>query len=188
MTSAGDEPRPGGHGRAEFAAFYRSTSARTFASALRAAAGDPEAAHESTQEAYVVMWERWHERCSRSVKDNGRYVVGIAVRKVADWHRQRIRLVALTEDEDASGEDIGFTDVLDQMSVLRAVRELIASQPNRRREVGVLFFLEDFSYKEIAETLAITESTVRTHIERLRLLLKPLLDADGQFGQGGERP
>jgi len=53
--------------------------------------------------------------------------------------------------------------------------------------VAVLYFLEELTYAEIAEILAITESTARTHVERLRMLLKPLVDNITKFGQGGER-
>jgi DNA-directed RNA polymerase specialized sigma24 family protein len=49
----------------------------------------------------------------------------------------------------------------------------------------VLYFLEEFDYSEIAEKLGMSCSTVRTHVQRLRAGLQPLIDLDNR---GGERP
>jgi DNA-directed RNA polymerase specialized sigma24 family protein len=51
----------------------------------------------------------------------------------------------------------------------------------------VLFFLEGWEYTEIAATLDISESTVRTQVQRLRELLKPLIHRINDLDQGGER-
>jgi RNA polymerase sigma factor (sigma-70 family) len=125
---------------------------------------------------------------ARSIRDNSRYVVGIAVRKVADHYRLRLRFVQPPEEDNYASDDARFDELLDELSVMRAVRDLIRNQPPRRREVAVLYFLEERTYAEVAGILAITESTVRTHVERLRTLLKPLIDRATELGEGGVRP
>lgn len=167
-----------------FKAFYKATAHNTFNIAWRVTAGDEHVAKDATQDAYFVMFLRWKERRCRSFDDNSRYVVGIAVRKVADWYRCQRRLTGLDDEHDWGTEDPRFDDVLDELSVLQAARDLIARQPVQRRAVGLLFFLQHCHYAEIAEALGITQSTVRTHVQRLRVQLRPLVD---QTNRGGER-
>lgn len=81
--------------------------------------------------------------------------------------------------------ETGYAEVLDTMTVLQAVCEFLDRQPPRRRAVGVLFFLGEFGYSEIAEKLGMSCSTARTHVQRLRAGLQPLIDLDDG---GGERP
>lgn len=76
----------------DFTDFYKTTAQRTFGTAYRAAGGDKEVADDATQEAYVVMLKRWLDN-KKPEGDVGRYVVGIAVHKVADFYRSCDRRV-----------------------------------------------------------------------------------------------
>jgi RNA polymerase sigma factor (sigma-70 family) len=168
-----------------FAAFYTTTAERTYLTVRRMAAGDPHLAHDATQDAYVVLLQRWSKRQHLPVDVNRRYVVGIAAHKVIDRYRYQRRDAKLDDECDQPLEDNGFTELINELSVLRAVRELIDRQPARRRAVATLYFLEEASYTEIATALRITESTVRTHVERMRALLKPLIDQITELDEGG---
>jgi RNA polymerase sigma factor (sigma-70 family) len=182
---------PGSDGAADpdllhdFVDFYKTTSHRTFGTAYRAAGGNSYVAEDATQEAYMVMLKRWLDN-KKPEGDLCRYVVGIAVRKVVDFYRSRDREVPLEVEHDWGSHEPGYGKVLDTRTVLPVVRDLLDRQPLRRRAVGVLYFLEEFDYPEIAETLGISCSTARTHVQRLREVLQPLIDriTDG----GGERP
>jgi RNA polymerase sigma factor (sigma-70 family) len=169
----------------DFIDFYKTTVHRTFGSAYRAAGRDTDVAQEATQEAYLVMLKLWLDN-ERPEGDLRRYVVGIAVHKVAD-HYRRDHYVAWEEDHDCGTHETGYAEVLGTMTVLHAVREFLDRQPPRRRAVGVLYFLVEFDYSEIAATLDMSCSTVRTHVQRLREALQPLIDQVLDDG-GGERP
>ncbi len=166
-----------------FDTFYRTTAGRTFAAAYRVAAGDKHQAHDATQEAYCAMLRIWPERRSCPEEDNRKYVSSIAVRKVIDAFRKRRGQVELHEELEMSAEDLGLSNILDEMATLDTVRKIIDRQPERRRAVAVLFFFEELDYQEIAASLSISPSTVRTHVERLRGQLQPLL---GQITGGGD--
>lgn len=168
-----------------FEAFYTATVERTYLAVRRMTAGDPHLARDATQDAYVVVLQRWSERRHLSLDVNRRYVVGIAAHKVIDRYRDQHRETDLGDECDQPLEDNGFTELIDELSVLRAVRELIDRQPARRRAVATLYFLEEASYTEIATALRITESTVRTHVERMRALLKPLINRITELDEGG---
>jgi Cyclic nucleotide-binding domain/Sigma-70, region 4 len=105
---------------------------------------------------------------------------------VVDSYRRAQRLSKLDNSNDGGEEDKGFAEVLDRLSILSAVREVIACQPPRRRAVAVLFFVEERGYEEIATILDITESTVPTHVERMRGLLKTYVDWTIDHDRGGD--
>jgi RNA polymerase sigma factor (sigma-70 family) len=133
------------------------------------------------------MLERWCDN-KKPEGDVGRYVVGVAVRKVADFYRSRDRCVPLEEGYDCGSHETGYAEVLDTMTTLDVVRDCLDRQPPRRRAVGVLYLLEEFEYPEIAETLGMSCSTVRSHVQRLREALQPLINRITLDDRGGERP
>src|SRR5689334_8361477 len=127
------------------AAFYIATVERTLATARRIA-GDHDIAQEATQEAYVVMVENWGQWRTRSWEDAQYYVIGIAVKKVADWYRRNGRFVSFGDECDRPVVDDDYQQVLDRLTIFKAVRHLLESQPIGMRAVGVLYFLERFEY------------------------------------------
>jgi RNA polymerase sigma-70 factor (ECF subfamily) len=180
---------PAGHVPSEpdsFTESYVATVEKTLATARRIA-GDREIARDATQDAYVVMVERWGERRMQSLRDNQRYVIGIAVNKIADRHRHDERLSPLGDECDPPVED-GYEQILDQLTLFKMVRHLLESQSVGTRAVGILYFLEQFEYSEIAEVLGITPSTVRTQVQRLRARLRPMVNRIAEPPEGGAQP
>jgi RNA polymerase sigma factor (sigma-70 family) len=189
MSPLRERSAPSGGDFDDFASFYRATAAQTLRAACRMTRGDHHLAHDVTQDAYVAMLRCWPARQGISLDDNRRYVMGIMSNKVIDWYRRRYnRNVEFDDEFDCAVEETGLTEVVDELSVLGAVRNLIDGQPARRRAVAVLFFLQGWGHKEVAVTLGMSESTVRTHVERLRNLLKPFIDQIHEIDRGGERP
>lgn len=177
---------PGTPDRDGFEAFYAATRDRTYQAARRVAAGDHQVAIDAMHDAYVVMLRRWPERSHRSLSANHNYVVRIAANKIIDGYRGRDRQTSIDDTEcDPPAEEDPIGDLLDELSVFRAVCELIDRQPPRRRAVATLFFLEEMNCPEIAAALGITESTIRTHVERMRKLLKPLIYQISRMDEGG---
>lgn len=166
--------------------FYVATFERTLATARRIA-GDHHLAYDAAQEAYTVMVHRWDERKDRAQSDNQRYVIGIAVNKIADWYRRDGRTLPFGDDDDQAVDEKGYEQVLDQLALFKLVRDLLESQPAGMRAVGVLYFLEEFEYAEIAYHLGIAPSTVRTQVQRLRARLRPLAGRFARLSEGGEQ-
>jgi RNA polymerase sigma factor (sigma-70 family) len=165
-----------------FDEFYVATAQKTFATALLAASGDPEVAREATDEAYAVMAKRWSERCHRTLSDNQSYVIGIALNKVADWFRRNERFVPLPDDDDLPA----VVDVVDELTLYKEVRRILEDCSPVARSVGILYFLEEFQPVEIAEALDMDPSTVRTHLQRLRERLRPLIERWLDEGRDGD--
>lgn len=190
MTSVqrrAERPHAPNEAPADFAEFYSATVQSVFDRARRVAAGDTHLAKDATQEAYARMLKCWDERRWRSAEDNRRYAVAIVTNLIYDAYRRQGRLTELDDEHDVAADDPALEAVVDEMSTLRAVRDLIEQQPVRRRAVAVLFFIEEWGIAEIASVLGITESTVRTQVERLRTLLKPCVKQMTELNRGGER-
>lgn len=168
-----------GRGPRSFEDFYVETVERTLAIACWLA-GDPAVARDATQDAYLAMWKCWDQRGCQSLGDNRSYVVGIVAHKVADWYRDNGRFASIGDDDDWPTDEDGPEQVCDRMTLFKAVRRVLDSQPDRRRMAGILYFLEEFTYAEIAEIMNIAPSTVRTHVERLRAVLRPWLEEGGE--------
>lgn len=189
MASAhqSDPAPPDARLSAEFETFYLATITRTQVIATRLACGDLHVAADATQEAYIVMWQRWPHRRGLPTAHNQRYVIGIVSNKVCDWYRRSNSAQSRWDDRDIAVEDLGHARVLDELATLAAVRDAVERQPPRRRAVGILFFLEGWTVADIADSLQLTPSTVRTHVQRLREVLKPFVDSITELGRGGEQ-
>jgi RNA polymerase sigma factor (sigma-70 family) len=171
--------------RSRFDVFYKSTVDRTFRAAYRAAGGNREVAHDATQEAYLAMLRILVDR--GPARDAGQYVVGIAVKKVIDLYRASARYDRWTDDCDLPTEDVGFEQVTDDTLVTRLVIEFLNRQGPQQRAVGVLYFLEELTYNEISAALGgMSPSTARTHVQRLRQKLVPLVQEVVANSGGGE--
>ncbi|MFA6992363.1 MAG: RNA polymerase sigma factor [Candidatus Gracilibacteria bacterium] len=87
------------------------------------------------------------------------------------------------EDEDFSKNFIDFlssdTDLsrdIDKRTLSRIVHGALMKLPDKYREVLVLFYLEDKSYKEISDILKRSMSSVSVLMNRAKLKLKPELE------------
>ncbi len=69
------------------------------------------------------------------------------------------------------GEDPSLLAQMESEQVAAALREL----PDKLRAVAVLYFVEDFSYPEMAEVLDIPIGTVRSRLHRARKMLRSQL-------------
>ena len=95
------------------------------------------------------------------------------------------------EDDDGDAYILEIPDMreLPEDSALRReTSEIIAASINelspRYREIIVLREISDMSYGEIAETLNLSEGTVKSRLSRARLSLANILAEKGTFPQG----
>lgn len=76
--------------------------------------------------------------------------------------------------EDRFELHTSFDEAIDRIS-MKELLELIASLPAGYRTVFNLFVMEDFSHKEIAAELGITESTSRSQLTKARNMLQEMI-------------
>lgn len=126
--------------------------------------GDPKAAEDIVQETFLQLWQ--HPDGFNPARGAIRaYLFGIAARRSADWWRRRPPESALNPEGPASqhGTSLLVEDALEKLD------------PDSRSLIW-LREVEGYSYRELAQMLAIPVGTVRSRLfaarERLRRVWK----------------
>lgn len=83
------------------------------------------------------------------------------------------------EDLELIASEISIEEDFSKKDILRNINECIFKLKDKYREVLVLKFIEDKSYEEISDILRVPTSTVGTHINRAKKLLKKELLSKG---------
>ena len=100
------------------------------------------------------------------------------------WRRAKRRVAEQPLNDLAAPPDPGdhARRVVDQ----QAVRQALATLPQRQREVVVLRFFADLSVAETAQTMGITEGTVKSQTHRALALLRQSLDGAETFQEAND--
>ncbi len=106
----------------------------------------------------------------------------ITINKAIDSYKKTMHLLPVKEDqyqETTVGEnEMNFS--LD--SLLALIQEL----PNQYRLVFSLYELDDYSHKEIAEMLSISEGTSKSNLHRAKIMLKEKIKSMPESARHGE--
>ncbi len=145
---------------------------------------DRDRAEEISQEVFLRVY-RNRERYRKSGKFST-WIFTIAVNLTKNEIRSRVRhkgtfsLDAL--EEESGGQGLPFPDSnplpdadLNAREIQQRVAEALRKLPTRYREAVVLRDIEGLSYEEVGEILKIPGGTVRSRINRARLMLKERL-------------
>lgn len=124
-------------------------------------------AEDVTQEAFVRLYLRWGT--VGQYDRPGAWVRRVAIR-LATREAQRERLRSRLERQASPPLEEHGPDT----DVLRAVGAL----PPRQRAAVVLFYFEDLPVAEVAETLGMGESAVKTSLHRARRALAAQLEEE----------
>jgi RNA polymerase sigma-70 factor (ECF subfamily) len=165
-----DEYRPGS--REDFDRLYRVAYPRVYRT-LAAILGDPEAAEDCAQDAFVQAfqaWSRWRPNAPAEA-----WVHRIAVNRAISYRRSsKLRSVGeVLRRLGRPASAIDPADVATRPDVLNALRNL----PPRLAAAIVLRHYHGYNNREIAAALGVSERTVGTRLrqagERLRQYLAP---------------
>ncbi|MDB6136657.1 MAG: hypothetical protein JWM59_4900 [Verrucomicrobiales bacterium] len=133
--------------------------------------GDFAASEDAAQEAFVTAWRKIQDL--REPEKLRAWLAQIA-RNAALGHLRRTRDVEFQEmDEQLADEDQMLPDQLAASGEESAlVRDALARLPENYRLPLVLFYRQDQSVREVAETLALSEDAVKQRLARGRELLR----------------
>jgi RNA polymerase sigma-70 factor, ECF subfamily len=112
----------------------------------------------------------------------GPWVRGIAHRVCLDWHKSKrsrqVTFAALSADQDpaellanAEGPEQVLDRAEEQRSLLAAVDEL----PEECREVIMLYYYQDVTYRDLADMLGMSTATINARLTKARALLRERL-------------
>lgn len=134
-----------------------------------------EAAKDLIQKAFIYIWE--HRQKIEPQKSLRAYLFKIAYTRMLNHHRDNKKF----NDEVAVPEQQNILTPEDQArasDLQRAIEQAIGQMPEKRGAVFQLCFMEDFTYKEAAESLNVTRKTVENH---MGLALKDMRQALRRF-------
>lgn len=133
-------------------------------------------AEELVQDVFLKVWDNREDlNITKSIDS---YLYQSVRNRCTDWARHTV-IVNKWEEEikrDAKTRSLTqdkISNDLHNRILIKEIEKAIYKLPERRREVFLLSRYEDKSYKEIAEILEITVSTVETHMSKA---LKTLRD------------
>jgi len=134
--------------------------------------GDRQVAEELVQESFLAAAESIHRFEGRSSIYTWLY--GILRNKFRRWLRKKGKTVSLQLLEDRApgdenplslkSEETHPPDRVESEETAEIIREIVDELPPHHRDVLVLRYMEDYSYKEIAEALDCSIGTVKSRI------------------------
>lgn len=125
---------------------------------------DRESAEDVVMDAFISLFRRWS--AIRDYDDAYRYVRSCVLNGARSQlrHRRVVRLHETAPGEGGAGP--ANLDVAVQGTNRAAVVQLLHALPVRQRQVLVLRYFLDLSEAEIADTLGISNGSVKTHSSR----------------------
>ena len=124
-----------------------------------------------TQEVFLKIIR--HDMRYQSMEHERAWIVRVTINLCRDllkskWHKTSVSMEEVSEAQRGSCEN--FTEIQDDM--MWAVLQL----PEKYRNCLYLFYYEDYTIKEIAQSLEMPENTVKTNLKRGRQALKEFLE------------
>jgi len=139
--------------------------------ALTVVAGNRDVAADAVQDAFVKAHLHWN-KISRYDDPSG-WVRRVAINRLRDEHRRtRRKRHAL---QRLRSRPTAPNDVPDIDEFAR----LLAALPRQQRLTTALYYVDNLTVAEIADTLDISEGTVKSHLHDARRRLRPILENEG---------
>jgi RNA polymerase sigma factor (sigma-70 family) len=134
---------------------------------VRAFLGDPHRSQDIVQEAFLELCRQPRAEVEPKL---GPWLFAVCRRRAIDIHRKEHRMTALSADPPAAAN--GPADALELKDAAAAVLARLAGLPAPQQEAVRLRFQSQFSYREIAGVMGLSESHVgvllHTAIKTLR--------------------
>jgi RNA polymerase sigma-70 factor (ECF subfamily) len=117
----------------------------------------------------------------------GPWLRGIAKRVCLDWIKTRPR-AAVPFSTLGKNEQVvdhvstpGMESPMERQEEERELHDAVAALPEECREVLLLYYYQDVTYKDLAELLNVSSATINARLTRARALLRDRLGARQEF-------
>ena len=156
-----------------FEKLYLSHCDRIYGLCWRMCGGDRALAEDMVQEAFVRAWNKLH--LFKGDSKFGTWLHRLAVNVVLSDRRIRVKRLQReqTFSEDIERVQVGDRDVF--AGLRKDLEAAIAGLPERARTVLVLYDIEGYQHKEIAEMTGMAVGSSKAQLHRARKLVQGIL-------------
>jgi RNA polymerase sigma-70 factor (ECF subfamily) len=113
----------------------------------------------------------------------GAWLRGIAQRVCLDWHKSRasrqVNFGSLTAEQNPeellAGTDAGPEQIADRQEQQRRLVAAVEQLPEECREVIMLYYYQDVTYRDLAQQLGTSTATINARLTKARALLRERL-------------
>jgi RNA polymerase sigma-70 factor (ECF subfamily) len=131
-----------------------------------------EAAEDLIQKAFIYIWENRDQ--INEHKSLRAYLFRIAYTRMLNLFRDNEKYDRDQELPYLTSSEFKTDQNLHQQELNRAIESAISAMPEKRQQVFRLCFLQEFTYKDAAQTLEVSVKTVENH---MGLALKDLRES-----------
>jgi RNA polymerase sigma factor (sigma-70 family) len=168
----GDTTLTGGRANGGYEAFVR-RHFHPLEKSLSLITLDAGLAADAAQEAFLRLYLRWDQ--VGDLDDPVAWLYRVGINRCHDYRRQIKRSTRLFDRLSAQA---GPDEAGEQWIPGAEFAGLVKRLPKQQRIAAVLFYQADLSTKEIARTMQISESAVKSHLQRAREALRPLVEVE----------
>lgn len=149
---------------------YREYSGKFFTLCLKYS-GNYEQAKDNLQDGFIKIFQNISQYSGKGSFEGWmtRIIINTALKKYQN------QAVYLTIDEEQMAEP--EVEIDEEMLSVDFLIKIVQELPERYRMVFNLYTMEEYSHKEIAEMLGISEGTSKSNLARARLKLKERIEA-----------
>ena len=151
--------------------------------------GNREAAEDCGQEAMIRIWRNLANYRGECALES--WVYRIAANCCMDWLRKKKRDKSVSMEPlreqgfDPADASPGTEEQVVAKDERQRLREAIAQLPDDQREALILTQLEKIPYEEAAQSLGISEGTVKSRVNRAKARLKEILSEERELSPPG---
>ncbi|MEV5501850.1 sigma-70 family RNA polymerase sigma factor [Nonomuraea fuscirosea] len=171
----------------DFSTFFKETYPALL-EIMRRRTPDDNLAADISQEAMVLALRHWQKVCAADQPTA--YVIDIAanlLRRLQSRKLGKEQVTDLTREDEPPGARLAHEFPDEQVIDATLVRRALDRLPPRQAEVVIRHYILDHDVKSIAAALRISQSTVRSHLQKARASLREPLRPLRPTGGGRHR-
>jgi len=126
--------------------------------------GEYEVARDLTQDTFIQAFKSLHKGHERIFLKAWLY--GIATNKALQYRRRKKIIAFIPFSDYLKADPPDNNNQIEELPEKIAVHDALLKVPREQRVCMVLHFIEGFKYREIAQTLGISEDAVRMRVAR----------------------
>jgi len=160
---------------------YELYSAKVFSVCLKYSKNYEEA-QDNLQEGFLLVFEKIHKYSFQGSLEG--WIKRVVINYILQQYRNSTKFFELI-DNVALKEESEELETSDQDYSIDFLLKIIQELPDKCRLVFSLYVLDDYSHKEIASMLDISEGTSKSNLSRAKVLLKKKIEQASDIDTNG---